>query len=109
MRFGRACLVFVVTLGLSFGLMTANALAVKQAFAKPCPMEQMGKKHECPCCKDHCDSATMGCAAKCGPQAGTTADENAYSLDAMKLLRNPRVAQMQDQFAYGPAPPIPIT
>lgn len=105
----RAFSVFMITLGLSFGLMTANVLAVKQAFAKPCPMEQMGKKHECPCCDDHCKSAMLSCAGKCAPQVGTAAlDTKARNLSAPKTLPFAYDLAMHDQFSHGPAPPIPI-
>lgn len=109
MGFARAFSVLMITLGLSFGLMTANVLAVKQAFAKPCPMEQMGKKHECPCCDDHCGSAMLSCAGKCSPQVSTAAlPGKIHNLASLKSILSAYVTPMRDQFAHGPAPPIPI-
>lgn len=105
----RALTVFLVVLGLSFGAMTANALAAKQTFAKPCPMEQSGKKGDCPCCKDHCDSAMLGCSGKCpSSQGAATLLSSDYKLAAIKLLFASMIAPMSDQFDYGPAPPVPI-
>lgn len=109
MAIARALTVFLVIMGLSFGAMTANALAAKQTFAKPCPMEQSGKKGECPCCKDHCDSAMLSCSGKCpSSQGAATLASSTYKLAAVKLLFASMIAPMSDQFANGPAPPVPI-
>ena len=109
MAIARALTVFLVIMGLSFGAMTANALAAKQTFAKPCPMEQSGKKGDCPCCKDHCDSALLGCSAKCPTSQGAaTLASTSHKLAAVKLLFASMIAPMSDQFANGPAPPVPI-
>lgn len=110
MAISRAVTAFLVILGLSFGAMTANALAAKQTFAKPCPMEQSGKKGKCPCCKDHCDSAMLSCASKWpSSQGAATLASSTHKLAAVKLLFASMIAPMSDQFANGPAPPVPIT
>lgn len=109
MGIARALTIFLVALGLSFGSMTANALAVEQAFAKPCPMEQSGQKGHCPCCNDHCDGAMLTCSAKCSShQTSAALGESLRKLVPLKALLVAKVVQMHDQFATGPAPPVPI-
>lgn len=109
MGISRALTFFLVALGLTFGSMTANALVVKQAFAKPCPMEQTGQKEHCPCCNDHCDSAMMTCAAKCSShQTSAALHDGMRKLVPLKVLLVAKVEQLQEQFANGPAPPVPI-
>lgn len=109
MGISRALTIFLVTLGLTFGSMTANALSVTQAFAKPCPMGQSGQKEHCPCCNDHCDSAMLTCAAKCSShQTSAALADGQRKLVPLKALLVAKVVRLHDQFANGPAPPVPI-
>lgn len=109
MAISRALTIFLVALGLTFGSMTANALVVKQAFAKPCPMELTGQKEHCPCCNGPCDSAMLICAAKCSShQTSAALADGTRKLVPLKVLLVAKIVLLHDQFANGPAPPVPI-
>lgn len=108
MKISRAILLFLVTLGLTAGTMSATAMATKQAFAKPCPMEQSSKKGDCPCCDDHCDGVIMSCNAKCGSCAAAIATQYSLLIAACAKSGNPLLRLLHEQVRDGPAPPIPI-
>jgi hypothetical protein len=109
MLIARKVLLILITLGLTLGTMTTTSLAVKQAFAKPCPMEHMGGAKK-PCCPpDKCEHALMSCAAKCAASIGAILPPSAPALSLASCAEAFGLSTSKpDQHAHGPAPPIPI-
>jgi len=108
MRISRAILLLLISLGLTAGMMTATAMATKEAFAKPCPMEHTSKKGDCPCCDDHCDGAMMSCNVKCGACSAAMISQHPLLPALGSKSSTPFLRLLREQVRYGPAPPIPI-
>lgn len=97
--------VFLLTLSLSLGSAMNISLATEQAFMKPC-MEHM---NDCPCCKDHCDSAIMSCSVQCPMPPGAAILLDHTQLNGAVFIQLSTLDSYPgSQFAAGPPPPIPI-
>jgi hypothetical protein len=104
-KLARAIAVFLLTLSLSLGSAVSVSLATEQAFMKPC-MERM---NDCPCCKDHCDSAIMSCSVQCPVPPGAAILLDRTQLNGMAVIQLLAFDSYPgSQFAAGPPAPIPI-
>jgi len=106
MSLSRAIAVLFLALGFALGSGAGVAAATEQAFADPCPMHQGG---DCPCCKNDCTGAMMGCAAKCSVPFDSAAlpsiTKVTHVTDAKAFAPS---SDVYAPFLIGPAPPIPI-